>query len=169
MWHPHNPLRRDNIIQHETWKQKLVKCGRSGTYWASYNPPNQGNDWKGGGIQHHQDQDVLRSGVSQIRDLRTKSTNVWKWQTRGVPYNYEIIQYRHWWNRNHFWSWKYLIPTYDVTRGTPEIIWRHRKLDWKYNQCTHKIDQGGFNKLPPPPSTRSTSISVPWGVQWGNL
>ena len=36
-------------------------------------------------MQHHQDQDAPRSGVSLILDLQTKSTHVLKFQTIGVP------------------------------------------------------------------------------------
>ena len=40
-----------------------------------------------------------------------------------------------------------LIPAYNVTRGRYDIIWRHRKSSWQYNQWTPKTGQVGFTKL----------------------
>ena len=76
MRHKRRHSRRYNTIQHEAWKQQMAKLGRSGTYLASTNPSTQGISKKCGGIQHYQDQDAPTSGVSHIRDLRTKNQNV---------------------------------------------------------------------------------------------
>ena len=125
----------------------MAKHGRAGMYWASTNPHNQINSRKGGEIQHHQDQDAPRSGVSHIWYLCTKIPNVWKWQTRRVPTDDERLQDRYWRNGNHFHYRKDSIPAYDVTRGSSEIIWRHHNSSWQYNQWTPKTDQGVLNKL----------------------
>ena len=75
-------------------------------YWDSTNLLNQGNIRKGGGMKHHKDQDAPRSGVNRIQYLWTKNPNIWKWQTRIVSTDYEILQDRNWRNENHFRCWK---------------------------------------------------------------
>ena len=45
-------------------------------YWAASNTPDQDNERKDGGNKHHQDQDAPISGVSSIRDLGIKITDV---------------------------------------------------------------------------------------------
>ena len=140
---PQEETRQPN---NETWKQQMDKRGHSGTYRSPTNPSNKGSTRKGGGMQHNQDQNAPKSGVSHVLDLKTKIPNNWNWQTRRVPTDDEILQDSNWRDRNHFRNRKNSIPKHNVTRGSSKIIRRHRKSSWKYHNGEYKIDQGGFTK-----------------------
>ena len=97
-------------------------------------PFDQGSNRKSLTVQHHQDQDALRSCVSHIQKLQAKSTHIRKRQTRRITKYYEGLQDRILRDWSHVLYRKNPLPTYYVVRGGSKIIRRLGRSSWEHNQ-----------------------------------
>ena len=148
LWHKLHLPKTLNIYDHEdTHQSSLSQCRGLIMYQEAINTTSQGSDRICERVWHHQDQAVLESSSSRLRDIWDQDWYIWEWPTIIITLYHENFQGCYWRYKNYVSGRTKELSTYDVTWVSSKRIWWTSNSEQWNSKCTFEVYLGGFTWL----------------------